>query len=202
LNLTSYFSTLIAQYGLIAIFSTVGLESLGLPLPGETVIIVGAGLAGAGQLNIYAVALTAFLAAVIGDNIGYFLGRKFGRPVITKYGKRVGITEDRLHHAEHAIQTRGPIIVVIARFIVILRQLNGLAAGTVGMHWLTFLISNAVGAALWVGLWTTVAYQFGHSVSVLPFVWNHLGLVAGIAIPLLIAITIYIYLRHIRPPSH
>lgn len=201
MSIVSYFSPLIAQYGLVAIFTTVGLESLGLPLPGETVIILGAGLAGAGQLNIYAVALTAFLAAVIGDNIGYLVGRKFGRPVIAKYGKRVWITEGKLHHAEHTIQTRGPVIVVIARFIVILRQLNGLAAGTVGMHWLTFLIANAIGAALWVGLWTTIAYQFGHSVSVLPFVWNHLGLVAGIAIPLLIAVTIYIYFRHIRPPS-
>lgn len=198
MNFTSYFSPLIAQYGLIAVFSIVGMESLGLPLPGETVIILASGLAGGGQMNIYAVAFVAFLAAVVGDNIGYLIGRKFGRPAIAKYGQRVWITEEKMKHAEAIIQKRGPIIVVIARFIVLLRQLNGLAAGTGGMHWLTFVVANAIGAALWVGLWSTLAYQFGHTVSILPFIWHHLGVIAMVIVPLLILSMTYVYFRHIR----
>ncbi len=70
--------------------------------------------------------------------------------------------------------------------MVILRQLNGLVAGTTGMPWLHFLAANLVGAALWVGLWATLAYKFGQKLDVLPFFWHHLSLVAAIAIPLLI----------------
>mgnify|MGYP005985723847 CR=1 FL=1 len=196
--MTAYFSGLIAQYGLIAIFTIVCLESLGLPLPGETVILVGAGLAGAGQLNIYAVGLVALMAAVIGDNIGYFIGRRFGRPVIERYGARIGITSARFSHAEAIIQKRGVFVVIIARFIPLLRQLNGLAAGTVGMHWLAFAVSNIIGAALWVGLWSTLAYKFGHSAAILPYVWKHLSLFAMVLVPVGIMVIVYIYVTHFR----
>ena len=196
--MTAYFSGLIVQYGLVAIFTIVCLESLGLPLPGETVILVGAGLAGAGKLNIYAVALVAFSAAIIGDNIGFFIGRRFGRPVIERYGSRIGITSARFAHAEAIIQRRGAFVVIIARFLPLLRQLNGLAAGTVGMHWLTFLIANIIGAALWVGMWATLAYQFGHSPAILPFIWKHLGLIAMLLVPLGIVVVVYVYFRYHR----
>jgi len=196
--MTAYFSGLIAQYGLVAIFTIVCLESLGMPLPGETVILVGAGLAGAGQLNIYAVGLVALSAAIIGDNIGFFIGRRFGRPVIELYGSRIGITSARFSRAEAIIQRRGVFVVIIARFIPLLRQLNGLAAGTVGMHWLTFLISNIIGAALWVSMWSILAYQFGHSAAILPFVWKHLSVTAMVLVPLGIAIVVYVYFRHYR----
>ena len=78
-------------------------------------------------------------------------------------------------------------MVVFARFVVLLRQLNGIVAGTTGMHWATFGIANAIGAALWVGVWTTLAYRFGRSAhDFLPFLWHHLHLLAVILVPLLI----------------
>ncbi|MEX3011145.1 DedA family protein [Hoeflea sp. TYP-13] len=179
---------LVRQFGLPGLFADVFLEALGLPLPGETLIIFASGLAALGQLNIYAVALTSFAAAVTGDNVGYLIGRRLGRPLIVRHGSRFGITHERLQKAEILIQKRGPVIVAFARFFVLLRQLNGIAAGTAGMHWLRFLIANAVGAALWVGFWAMLAYHFGKDVSVLPNLWHHLSLIAMIVVPALIVI--------------
>ncbi len=169
---------LLQKFGMPGLFLDVFFEALGLPLPGETLIIVASGLAGLGKLNIYSVAITVFLAAVVGDNVGFLIGRKLGRPLIIKHASRFGVTHERLQKVEDLIDRRGPLLVASARFFVILRQLNGIAAGTAGMHWLKFLIANAVGAALWVGFWTTLAYHFGKDVSILPFVMNHLSYVA------------------------
>lgn len=181
---------LIRQFGLPGLFVDVFLEALGMPLPGETLLIFASGLAALGQLNIIGVALTAFAAAVAGDNVGYFIGRRLGRPLIVRYGSRFGITHERLQMAEKIIQKRGPIIVAFARFVVLLRQLNGIAAGTAGMHWLRFLVANAVGAALWVGFWTMLAYHFGKDASLLPDLWHHLSRTAMFVVPGLIVLAV------------
>lgn len=182
LLLLTQIEPLVRHFGLPGLFIDVFLEALGLPLPGETLIIIASGLAGMGQLNIYAIAATVFVAAVAGDNVGYLIGRKLGRPLIVKYGSRFGVTQERLAKVEDLIQKRGPILVASARFFVILRQLNGIAAGSAGMHWLKFLLANAVGAALWVGFWTTLAYHFGKDASVLPHFFKHLSVVALLVI--------------------
>ena len=181
-SLLTQIEPLVKHFGLPGLFVDVFLEALGLPLPGETLIIVAAGLAGLGKMNIWGVALTAFAAAVCGDNVGYLIGRLFGRPLIIRHGSRFGITQDRLAAVEDMVRKRGPLIVAGARFFVVLRQLNGIAAGTVGMHWLVFLASNAVGAALWVGFWTTLAYHFGQDVPLLTQLWKHLSVVALFAV--------------------
>lgn len=195
----THFEPFIRQFGLPGLFIDVFLEALGMPLPGETLIIFASGLAALGQFNIVGVALTAFAAAVAGDNVGYLIGRNLGRPLIVRHGSRFGITHERLQIAENQIQKRGPIIVAFARFFVLLRQLNGIAAGTAGMHWLRFLIANAVGAALWVGFWATLAYQFGQNASLLPALWHHLSRVAFFVVPglilLAVAATFWFWLR-------
>jgi membrane protein DedA with SNARE-associated domain len=184
------FEPFIQQYGLAGLFVDVFLESMGLPVPGETLLIIASTLAGLGKLNIFAVAVTAFAAAVAGDNVGYLVGRTLGRPLVVRYGERIGITQERLDRVERIIQKRGPIIVAAARFFVLLRQLNGIAAATAGMHWLRFLIANAVGAALWVGFWTVIAYKFGASPHILPYLWKHMSWVAAIAVPLILIVLI------------
>lgn len=187
-SVLTHLEPLVRQFGLPGLFADVFLEALGLPLPGETLIIVASGLAGLGQLNIYAVALTVFAAAVAGDNVGYLIGRKLGRPLIVRHGSRFGVTQERLAKVEDLIQRRGPLLVASARFFVVLRQLNGIAAGTAGMHWLKFLVANAVGAALWVGFWTTLAYHFGKDASILPEIWKHLSLVAMALLAMTVAL--------------
>lgn len=111
--------------------------------------------------------------------------------------REVGITENRYAKVEAAFARFGPLMVIAARFVVLLRQMNGLVAGTAGMHWLTFALSNVVGAALWVGFWATLAYQFGHTADVLPFIGRHIGLVAS-ALVLLVLLGLLLGYRRMR----
>ncbi len=137
------------------------IEGFGVPAPGETAIIVAAGLAGHGRLNIVVVGIVAFLAAVVGDSIGYWIGRAGGRRLVLRFGRYVRLTEARLARAEDFMTRRGPIVVAAARFVEGLRQLNGVVAGVTGMPWLRFVTFNAIGGALWVGVWTTAGYLAG-----------------------------------------
>ncbi len=117
------------------------------------------------QLNIVLVGLIGFLAAVIGDNVGFAIGHFGGRPLAERLGKYVFLTPARLDSAEHFFTRHGGKIVVIARFVEGLRQANGIIAGITGMHWLRFLAFNALGAALWVGLWVTLGDLAGNHIT-------------------------------------
>jgi membrane protein DedA with SNARE-associated domain len=147
---------LLNHYGYLAVGGLVLAEDFGIPAPGETVLIAASVYAGAGQLNVVVVALIAFVAAVIGDNIGFAIGHFGGRPLALRLGKYVFLTPERLDKAEGFFNRHGGKVVAIARFVEGLRQANGIIAGISGMHWLRFLGFNALGAALWVGLWVTV----------------------------------------------
>jgi membrane protein DedA with SNARE-associated domain len=149
------------RYGYAAVVGALLLESFGLPLPGEAMLIAGAALAAAGELHLAPLLMSAWLAAVLGDNIGFAIGRFGGRRLILRHGARIGITESRLARVEAFFQRFGAQIVLVARFIAVLRQLNGLVAGTVGMGWWRFLAFNALGAALWVSAWGFGVYYFG-----------------------------------------
>ena len=200
-GLVAHFEALIAEYGIVALFFSVTLESLGAPLPGESAVMASAAAAARGVLDIRAVVAVAFVGAVLGDNIGYLIGRRYGRGVLTRYGSRVGITDANLDRAEAVARRRGPVMVVFARFFVLLRQLNGIVAGSTGMSWPTFLAANAVGALLWVGVWSLLAYRFGHAVSLIPDMVHHLGLVAAVVIPLVILAILALHLRARRRRS-
>jgi membrane protein DedA with SNARE-associated domain len=195
----SQLEPLVRTYGLLGLFLDVFLESLGLPLPGETLILVAAGLAALGEMNIVAVAITAIVAAMAGDNIGYLIGRKFGRGIIVKHGGRFGVTDERLRKVEEIVQRRGPFIVAIARFFVILRQLNGIAAGLAGMSWVRFLIANMIGAVLWVGTWCSVAYFVGTHTSIVPFFWHHLSAVAMFVVASVLLVLVVMHFHRRQP---
>jgi membrane protein DedA with SNARE-associated domain len=149
------------NYGYLAVAGLVLLEDFGVPVPGETVLILGAVYAGAGRLNIVLVGLLAFVAAVIGDNIGFAVGHFGGRPLVERYGRYIFLTPERLDKATGFFERHGGKIVVVARFIEGLRQANGIIAGISGMHWARFLIFNAIGAALWVAVWCAIGYLSG-----------------------------------------
>jgi membrane protein DedA with SNARE-associated domain len=195
-GIAHHLEALISQYGIAALFASVMFEALGAPLPGESAVILASTAAAEGRLDIRAVAAAAFLAAVVGDNVGYLLGRRLGRPVITRYGARFGLTDTAFDKVEAVARRRGPFMVVIARFVVVLRQLNGIVAGTTGMPWPVFLVANAIGAALWVGVWTTLAYKFGHSTDIVPFIWHHINAVMAVVVPLLVLALVILHFRH------
>jgi membrane protein DedA with SNARE-associated domain len=186
------------RWGYLAVAGVIGVESFGVPAPGQTIMVAAAIYAGAGRLNVVAVAAIAFVAAVLGDNIGYWIGVRGGRRIVHRFGRYVLITPERLERAEKFFARRGNRIVVVARFIDGLRQLNGVIAGITAMPWRTFLIYNAIGAALWVGWWTTISYLLGtHLVEIIEQVhrykWWAIAVVA-----VAVAAYIILHVRHIR----
>jgi membrane protein DedA with SNARE-associated domain len=153
------------QYGYLAIAGFVFLEDFGVPVPGETILIVGAVYAGAGRLNVFLVGLIAFIAAVIGDNVGFAIGHFGGRRLVERFGRYILLTPERLDKATGFFNRHGGKIVTIARFVEGLRQANGIIAGIIGMHWAKFLAFNALGAALWVAVWTSIGYFSGSHIN-------------------------------------
>jgi membrane protein DedA with SNARE-associated domain len=153
------------HYGYLAVAGLVLLEDFGVPVPGETVLILGAVYAGTGRLSVWLVGLLAFLAAVMGDNIGFAIGRLGGRRLVERFGRYILLTPERLDKATGFFERRGAGIIIVARFIEGLRQANGIIAGTTGMHWARFLAFNAIGAALWVGMWTSIGYFSGDHIT-------------------------------------
>ena len=149
------------HYGYWAVFGAILLENFGLPVPGETLLIAGALLASRGKMHIVPLLVTACIAAVTGDNMGYAIGRFGGRRLVFRYGRYVLITEERLRKAEGFFGRYGGAVVVMARFLAVLRQLNGIVAGTVKMSWYRFLLYNMLGAALWVTFWGMLFYELG-----------------------------------------
>ncbi|ROP55286.1 DedA family protein [Streptomyces sp. PanSC9] len=156
---------LLGHYGYWAVGAVVLVEDFGVPAPGETILLAAGVYAGAGRLSIVAVAVIAFTAAVVGDNIGYLIGRSGGRAFVHRWGRYVFLTPKRFAAAEAFFGRHGGKIVTVARFIEGLRQANGIIAGTTGMRWRRFLAFNALGAALWVGLWATLAYLVGDHIT-------------------------------------
>ena len=152
----------VTKYGYLGVGGLVLVEDFGVPAPGETVLITAAFFAGLGHLNILLVALIAFIAAVIGDNIGFIIGEYGGHPLVERFGRYIFLTPERVQKAEVFFNRHGGKVVTIARFIEGLRQANGIIAGLSNMRWPKFIMFNALGAALWVSLWSAIGY-FGGS---------------------------------------
>src|ERR1700730_678195 len=153
---------LIADYGYAAVGVVVGLESMGIPLPGETMLVLGAIYAGThSDLHIAGVIGAAALGAILGDNVGYWLGREFGYPLLLRYGRYVGLTETRIKLGQYLFLRHGGKGVFFGRFIAVLRVLAAFLAGVNRMEWKSFLIANAAGGVLWSLVYGVGAYLFG-----------------------------------------
>jgi membrane protein DedA with SNARE-associated domain len=191
-------SSPLQHFGLWAVIFLVFVEDFGIPVPGETILIAGAVYAGSGGLNIVAVGVTGFVAAVLGDNVGYAIGRYGGRALVARWGKYVWLSDERLATAEAFFERHGGKIIVIARFIEGLRQANGLVAGITKMRWLKFAVFNMIGAALWVGCWVSIGFFAGrHITTVYDYVTRY-TVYAVIVIVVALAVWIIARLRRKR----
>lgn len=189
---------LFARYGYAVVFGGVFLENAGLPVPGETALLAGAALAHQGQLSLFWVIVTAITAAILGDNLGFFIGRRGGRRIAERHGWRIGLTRERLIQFDRFFERHGPKTVFAARFITGLRVVGAVLAGGSGMAWPTFLFYNASGAIVWC---TTVAFA-GYS---LAYSWDTLerwigrtGLVA-LALVIVVGLIGFARARRNRP---
>ncbi|WP_333777688.1 DedA family protein [Streptomyces sp. IBSBF 3136] len=153
------------HWGYWAVGGLIFVEDFGVPAPGETILIAAAVYAGAGHLSIIAVVAIGILAAVLGDNVGYLIGRTGGHALVQRYGKYVFLPPERYEKAEAFFTRHGGKVVTVARFIEGLRQVNGIIAGTAEMPWPRFVAFNTLGAALWVGLWAGVGYFAGNHIT-------------------------------------
>lgn len=156
---------LIQTYGLWVLFALVMLESMGVPMPGETALVSAAVYAGAThQISIVWVVLIAAVAAIVGDNCGYLTGRIFGLPLIEHHGQRVGLTKAKLKVGQYLFLRYGGKIVFFGRFVAFLRTFAAVLAGVNRMDWPHFLAMNALGAICWATLFGGGAYLFGDQV--------------------------------------
>jgi membrane protein DedA with SNARE-associated domain len=152
------------NYGYLAVAGLILAENFGMPVPGETILVAAAVYAGTGRLSIVAVGVIAVLAAFAGNCIGYAIGYFGGHALALRFGKYVFLTRERLDKAEQFFRRHGGLVLVIARFPDGLRQASGIIAGIAEMPLRRFLVFNAVGAVLWVALWSTMGYLAGNHI--------------------------------------
>ena len=154
---------LIEQYGYLIVFLGVLLESTGVPLPGETILIAAGVMVQQGHLDLGDAVVFGILGAVTGDQIGYWVGRQGGRPFVLRWGRYAKITPERLERAERFFAHHGGKAVFLARFVAGLRVFGALIAGISRMHWRTFFFYNALGGIVWATAAVLVGYLFGGS---------------------------------------
>ena len=156
----------LGRWGYLVIFAAMLLENAGLPLPGETVTLLGGYAAGSGQLNILGVMGAAAGGAVLGDNIGYWVGRRLGWGLILKVGRWLGQSPAQLEKLRDQFLRHAGKSVLLGRFVAVLRVVAGPMAGAVGMPYPKFLLCNVVGATLWATTMVSLAWLGGRWIPV------------------------------------
>jgi len=174
------------HYGYVAVGGVLLLENIGLPVPGETMLIAASLYAASGQLNIVLVGIIAVLASTAGSAIGYAIGVYGGRPLAERYGKYVLLTAERLDKTEDFFRRRGWAVVLLGRFVEGVRQAAGIIAGISEMRFPLFLTYTVVGAALWVATWSTVGELAGAHVTTISHYATYAAEGVGIIVVLLI----------------
>jgi membrane protein DedA with SNARE-associated domain len=155
-------SGLIAAHGLWIVALVIGLESMGLPLPGETCLVTAAIYAGAtGNLSLVSVIAAATAGAVVGDSLGFWIGRSIGQRALIRHGSRIGITPEKIKLGRYLFLRHGGKVVFLGRFVAVLRVLAALLAGANRMAWPRFFLFNATGGLVWATVFACGAYFFG-----------------------------------------
>lgn len=154
-------SALIVHWGYIAIFFLILLGNLGLPIPEETTLALAGYLAWRGRLRLALILALGIVSATAGDNLGYWLGRRYGRAAVERYSQRILVTPERLQMVSRFVMTHGVLGVFVARFIPGLRFLAGPVAGAAGLPALPFVVANTLGALLYVPYAVGIGYAVG-----------------------------------------
>ena len=153
---------LVSAHGYWAVALIVGLESMGLPLPGETILVLAAIYAATEpNFNVGVVIAVAAFGAIVGDNAGYWLGLRYGYAILLRYGERIGMFEARIKLGQYLFLKHGAKVVFLGRFVALLRMLAAFLAGVNRMPWRAFLIANAVGGIIWATVFGIGGYFFG-----------------------------------------
>jgi membrane protein DedA with SNARE-associated domain len=157
-----FFLDQLHRYGYGVVGVVIMLESMGAPLPGESLLIAAALYAATtGRIDITLVVAVASIGAIVGDNLGYLIGRSLGTRLLSHFGRRVGLSDDRIKLGHYLFRRHGGIVVFFGRFIAVLRTFAALLAGANEMPWHLFLLYNALGGITWCVLYGFGAYMLG-----------------------------------------
>jgi membrane protein DedA with SNARE-associated domain len=190
---------LVADSGYPLLFVLVMSESGGIPIPGETALIAAAVLASRGKLSLELVIVIAATAAIVGDNIGYLIGRKGGRWLLERPGAFHRQRREVLRVGEPFFEAHGPKAVFFGRFVLGLRVWASWLAGATRMRWRSFALWNALGGILWASAIGLIAYFVGRSAS---NVIEAFGLYGLAALLLAIISAVILHRRHVRRRAH
>ncbi|MEB3334214.1 MAG: DedA family protein [Cyanobacteriota bacterium] len=152
---------LLQRWGYGVIFVAMLLENAGVPLPGETVTLLGGYAAGSGQLNVWGVMAAAATGAILGDNVGYWVGRRAGWGLILRVGRLLRQSPEQLERLREQFLRHANASVLLGRFVAVLRVVAGPMAGAVGMSYRRFVVCNSLGAILWAGSMVSLAWLGG-----------------------------------------
>src|SRR5579872_5711615 len=156
---------LLSTYGYLAVLVFVGIESIGIPFPGETMLLVAAIYAGTTHhLSILLIILAAATGAILGDNIGFLVGREGGYRLLRRYGRYIRLNERRVKLGFYLFRKHGGKVVFFGRFVAILRTLAAFLAGTNRMPWPRFLLFNALGGIVWATFYGLGGYFLGNNI--------------------------------------
>ncbi len=184
------------EYGYSALFVVVLLESMGVPGPGQALLIAAALLAAHGKLDISLVLTTAIVGTTLGGMIGYWIGRRGGHALILRFGRFLKIGERELRRLETSFERYGFWFVLAARFFEVLRQIQGIVAGTVEMSFRRFFIANLGGGILWSLAWGLGSWKLGRQIHSYDDLTDKAGLIV-VALSLgVLLVLLGIYLRH------
>ena len=158
---TANLEELINTLGYGVVFAAMVLESAGLPLPGETVTLLGGYAAGSGHLNLAGVIAAASSGAMVGDSIGYWVGRRAGWPLLLRVGRWLRQSPEQMETLRIQFLNHAGKSVLLGRFVAVLRVVAGPMAGAVGMPYGRFLVFNCTGAVLWATTMVSLAWLGG-----------------------------------------
>ena len=197
-QLVAGLESFVRHYGAFAVMPILAIEAVGAPVPGETLLIFASMLAGRGEISLPSLLIFAWAGSVLGDNLGYLIGRKLGRGAILRYGAKVGLTSERFNTIERAYVSHGSVTVLFAQFFSILRQLNGITAGTLGMSWWRFALLDAVGSALWVSVWVFGPAYFSEHLTFIVGLAHHTKVVLSFLVAAGLTLVLGYLIRRLR----
>ena len=188
---------LLDRYGYAAVFVAVMIEGCGIPAPGQTLLMAGSLAAASKQMNMGLLLTVAVAAAILGNTLGYFLGRWGGRAILNKFR----VNEQRMERVEKLFSRYGGGVILFARFLDGLRQLNGIVAGILEMPWWHFTFFNVLGAFLWTFFWGLGLFYLDENIYLFHLALQHLGILVP-ALAVISFILLIIYLLRRRDANH
>jgi membrane protein DedA with SNARE-associated domain len=194
-------SALLGHWRYPAIFVAVILGNVGLPVPEETVLALGGFLAERGELHLPTVIAVGVLAAIVGDNIGYWLGRRYGRGALERYGRYIGVRAERLEKVSAFMIRYGGVAVFVARFVAGARFLAGPMAGAMGIPPRTFTVANTLGALVYVPYAVGLGYAISHGAG--PLIERFVGRAEPVVVAAIALLTLTFIVRRLlhRTPA-